>query len=364
VLATGDSGATRLNRLCSADLAPISAFYNPASGKGYNGRIYLNGEEGGTQGRPFGHVVATGQSYELTPWLGNMSYENSVAHPDTGSDTTVVVNTDDGDAAVDQQVYVYRGTKQNTGNAVEKAGLRGGQLFGIKVLGVPQYEYQKTNWQVGDEFDFSVVNVSANAGNAALLDADSHAGGVTSFQRPEDGAWDPQKPSDFYFVTTSSFGPAPGENRTGQTRLWRLRFDDPTNPSLGGTIELLVSGPVGTSGDPNSPGPQMFDNITVNDRGQVLLQEDVGNQPYLGGVWIYDISSGELTEIAEHDPNRFVPGAPGFLTQDEEASGIIPAPFLGEGKYLIDTQAHYNITGELVQGGQLMELHVPPGKFN
>jgi hypothetical protein len=106
----------------------------------------------------------------------------------------------------------------------------------------------------------------------------------------------------------------------------------------------------------------MFDNITV-DRGKVLLVEDVGNQPYLGGAWVYDISSGDLTRVARHDPNRFAPGAPGFLTQDEEMSGIIPAPFLGAGKYLVDVQAHYNITGELVQGGQLLELKVPPGKF-
>src|SRR5262245_53396029 len=74
-----DGAPTRLNRLCSGDLAPVSAFYNPASGNGYDGHLYLNGEEGGTQGRPFGHVVATGQSYELTPWLGNIAFENVVA---------------------------------------------------------------------------------------------------------------------------------------------------------------------------------------------------------------------------------------------------------------------------------------------
>ena len=362
VLATGDAGVNRLNRLCSADLPPVSAFYNSDSGNGFSGRLYMNGEEGGTQGRPFGHVVATGDSYELTPWLGNFSFENVVAHPDTG-DATVVVGLDDGDATVGQQVYVYSGTKQNTGNPVEKAGLRGGHLYGFKVLGVPQSEYQKTNWQVGDTFGFEVVDVSAHAGNAAMLEADSQAGGVTNFQRPEDGAWDPDNPSDFYFVTTSSFGPLPAENRTGETRLWRLRFDDPADPTEGGTIELLVSGPVGTSGDPNAPGPQMLDNMTVHG-GKVLMVEDVGNQPYLGGAWVYDISSGSLTKFAESDPARFTPGAPGFLTQDEEMSGIIPAPFLGQGKYLVDVQAHYNITGELVQGGQLLQIHVPPGKFN
>ena len=360
-VSSNDGAPTRLNRLCSADLPPVSAFYNAATGNGFDGLLYMNGEEGGTQGRPFGHVVDTGQTFELTPWLGNLSFENVVAHPDTG-DATVVVNLDDGDATVGQQVYLYLGTKRSTGNPVQRAGLVGGRLFGIKMLGVPQSEYQKTDWEVGDDFGVQFVDVSAHAGNAAQLEADSQAGGVTNFQRPEDGAWDPQTPGDFYFVTTSSFGPLPAENRTGETRLWRLRLDDPADPGAGATLTLLVSGPVGTSGDPNAPGPQMFDNMTV-DRGQVIMVEDVGNQPYLGGAWVYDISSGNLTRVARHDPNRFVQGAPGFLTQDEEMSGIIPAPFLGAGKYLVDVQAHFNITGELVQGGQLLELKVPPGRF-
>jgi len=374
-----DAAPARINRLCSADLAPVSAFYNPASGKGYNGRIFADGEEGGTVGRPFGHVVATGESFELTPWLGNMSFENVVAHPNTGSDATVTIGLDDGDASVGQQVYLYRGTKTDAGNPVQKAGLVGGKLYGIKVAGIPQSEYLKTDWAVGNTFDFQLVDVSQFAGvggttaNGVVdtLEEDSQAKGVTNFQRPEDGAWNPNNPSDFYFVTTSSFGPLPAEKRTGETRLWRLRFADPTDPSRGGKLTLLVSGPVGTPDNPpatgtqsaGSPGPQMFDNITVNSRSQVLALEDVGGQAYLGGVWLYDTASGNLVELARHDPNRFVPGAPGFLTKDEEASGIIPAPFLGSGWYLVDVQAHYTIAGELVQGGQLLALHVPPGRF-
>jgi len=378
-LSNTDAGSARINRLCSADLAPISAFYNPASGNGYNGRIFADGEEGGTTGRPFGHVVDTGESFELTPWLGNMSFENVVAHPNTGSDATVTIGLDDGDATVGQQVYLHRGTKTNAGNPVQKAGLANGQLYGIKVLGIPQSEYLKTDWSVGDEFDVQLVDVSQYAaiggttanGAVDTLEEDSQLKGVTNFQRPEDGAWDPRNPQDFYFVTTSSFGPLPAESRTGETRLWRLRFADPTDPSQGGTLTLLVSGPVGTPDSPSatgtqsagSTGPQMFDNLTVNDRGQVLMQEDVGGQAYLGGIWLYDIASGNLVKVAQHDPDRFAPGVSGFLTKDEESSGIIPAPFLGEGWYLVDVQAHFAISGELVQGGQLLALHVPPGKF-
>ena len=105
-MSKSDVDPARLNRLCSADLAPMSAYYNVASGKGYNGRIFTDGEEGGTTGRPFGHVVDTGDSFELSPWLGNMSFENVVARANSG-DATVAMALDDGDATVDQQVYLH-----------------------------------------------------------------------------------------------------------------------------------------------------------------------------------------------------------------------------------------------------------------
>jgi hypothetical protein len=366
--ASGDAAPNRLNRLCSADLAPISAYFNSATGKGYDGRIFTDGEES-SGGRPFGHVVETGQSYELTPWIGNMAFENVVANPDTGDATTVAALDD----STPGQVYVHAGTKTNTGNEVQRAGLVNGKLFGIKVMGVPQTEKDKTDWEVGDQFDFQAVDVSAHAGvpgtGANTLEGDSAAAGVTNFQRPEDGAWDPKHPSDFYFVTTSNLGPNSAGTLDGHTRLWRLRFDDPADPSQGGEIELLVNGPIGTPDSPSgtesasSTGPQMMDNITVDDRGRVIIQEDTGNQAYRAGVWIYDISSGSLTRIVQADPEVFSPGGADFITKDEESSGIIPAPFLGAGAYLLDEQVHEDSSDpELVEGGQYMELQIPPGK--
>ena len=111
-------------------------------------------------------------------------------------------------------------------------------------------------------------------------------------------------------------------------------------------------------------GQQMLDNITPNGRNQIVALEDIGNQPALGKVWLYDIASDTMTQVAQHDPDRFSPGGSNFLTQDEESSGVIDAgAILGEGWYLLDTQAHYPIPGELVEGGQLMAMHIPPGKF-
>jgi hypothetical protein len=80
-------------------------------------------------------------------------------------------------------------------------------------------------------------------------------------------------------------------------------------------------------------------------------------------VYQYDPSSKGLARVAEHDRDRFAVGAPNFITQDEESSGVIWAPFLGEDVYLIDVQNHKaSADPELVEGGQLLVLHIPPGK--
>ena len=67
------------NRFCSADLAAKSAFWDPDTRTGYNGRIFMNGEEA-AEGRAFAHVVTGrehGTGWEL-PALGNFAWENAV----------------------------------------------------------------------------------------------------------------------------------------------------------------------------------------------------------------------------------------------------------------------------------------------
>jgi hypothetical protein len=330
----------KFNRFCSADLPAKSALFNAATGKGFDGRLYMNGEES-AGGRGFAHGL-DGTSWEL-PWLGKMAFENSLANWGTG-DRTIVVSQDDqgGDRG---QVYVYAGDKQATGSPVEQAGLTGGTLYGIKVNGFP-FENPATGIPDGTRFStYSFGDASAKSG--ATLETESNTNLVTNFQRPEDGAWDPDNANGYYFVSTDQY--------PGTSRLWRLTFDDAAHPELGGKIDMLLSG---------TEGQQMLDNITVNGRAQVVAQEDIGNQPALGKVWLYDLAGNTMTQIAEHDPALFTPGSPSFLTSDEESSGVIDASaILGEGWYLLDVQAHYGIPGELVEGGQLLAMHVPPGKF-
>lgn len=342
------------NRFCSADLPAESAFYNQSTGLGSTTRLFMNGEEAGAEGRAFAHIVDgpnAGQSWEL-PWLGKFSWENSVASPYTG-DATVVIGLDDSSPG---QVYVYVGAKSGSGTEIERAGLTNGRLYGIAVQGVIDEDRLSGLGENVKRFDLvSLGDVSGKSG--ATVQSESEANGVTEFLRPEDGHWDPRVPSDFYFVTTDQYDQTKdgiGTN-SGRSRLYRLRFDDVTNPALGGEIETLLDGTEAT---------QMMDNMTMDRFGNVIIQEDVGNQQHNGKIWSYDIASDSLSLVAKHDAERFgdigTGAAPPF-SQDEESSGVIDAhDILGAGWLLINDQAHYS-TGdaETVEGGQLLAMYSP-----
>ncbi|MCW2764308.1 MAG: large protein [Nocardioides sp.] len=322
------TGSKNIDRLCSADLPAVTAFYNPATGLGYNGRIFTNGEESAPNGRAFANVVETGDSYEL-PALGKAGWENVAANPATGNRTVVVGQSDGGT----QNVYVYAGDKQSAGTPVDKAGLTNGVRKVVNVAGYPVESGGTAFPSTPQPFTLSDTG--------------------TTFDRPEDGAWDPNSPNDYYFVTTASM--------SKHSRLWKLSFKDASKPELGGTVTKVLEGPADDSS--GSVGPKMMDNITINDRGQVLIQEDPGGNAYLAGVYQYDISSGAVRRIADHDPQRFTTGGSYFDTIDEESSGIIPVPFLGKGQYLLDDQNHTKVTDAAqVEKGQLLLMHVPPGQ--
>lgn len=334
------SGTTAFNRFCSGDLAETSAFFNASSGLGTSVRIYLTGEEAGNEGRAVATLVTgngAGTAYEL-PFLGNLSFENIVANP-FAQDKTIVAATDDSTGG---QVYIYIGQKQATGTDIEKAGLTGGDLFGIKVSGMPL-----ESGAVSGKFTLQEMGPGGDASNltGAQLDAESKAEGVTGFLRPEDAAWDPQHPNVLYFTTTNSFD--------GPSRLYRATFTDISHPELGGTVEAVLDG---------TEGQRMFDNLSVAG-GKVILQEDPGNQNYIAKVWEYDIATDALIQIAGFDPAHFTPGEPGFITRDEESSGVVDVTsILGDSDtraYLLDAQVHA-ATGNpaTLEQGQLMVMYV------
>jgi len=338
------SGTTAIDRLCSADLPPVSAFYNAKTGKGYNGRLFMNGEEAAT-GRAFAHEM-NGTSWDL-PDLGRFSWENSLANPSTG-DKTVVIGTDD---STPGQVYVYVGAKKRTGNAVEKAGLAGGELYGITTPGfTDEYDPATGNGVPGFNPTAFTLSGLGNVGglDPAGLQALSESKGVTEWWRPEDGAWDARNPNVFYFNTTAKFD--------GTSRLWKLAFRDVRHPELGGKVTRLLDG---------TEGQHMLDNMAAANNGrQLILNEDPGNNAYLASVYSYNLRSDRLTKVAEHDPSRFSEGGGQFLTIDEESSGTIDVSrFFGRGTYLITTQVHQALADpELVENGQLQILRVPWAK--
>ncbi|HUR53643.1 MAG TPA: alkaline phosphatase PhoX [Gemmataceae bacterium] len=335
------AGTTTFGKFCSADLPLTSAFFDPASGAGTSARIFLNGEENGTEGRAFGHIVTganAGKSYEL-PHLGKFNWENAIACPRPQVKTVVMGNDD----TTGGQVYMYVGNKQTTGTDVERAGLVGGNLYGVRVTGMTT----EPTGAAPTSQAFTMHNLGNVANTTgATLQTNSAANAVTGFQRPEDGAWDPNNPNDYYFVTTTT------------SRLWRMRFTDITNPTAGGTLTQLLTG---------SEGQVNFDNVTVTTTGKVVIQEDPGSNIRRAKVWEYDIGSGALTELAQAS-TVFVTGQPGFLTTSEESSGVIDitdlmtgTPGVGERFYLSTFQAHFP-TGdaETVEGGQLLLVHVQP----
>lgn len=326
-------------RFCSADLAAPSAYYNTNTGKGSSHRIFMNGEETGNEGRGLAHIVNgpdAGVTYEL-PYLGKFSWENSVANPATG-DKTVVAGFDD---ATPGQVYIYIGEKTNTGNDIEKAGLTGGNLYGISVSGM----LIETNAAyAGPNTAFTMVNLGdVHNKTGATLQTESNNAGVTQFLRPEDGAWDPQHPEDLYFNTTNGIGVP--------SRLWKLHFTNINDLTQGGTITAVLDG---------TEGQVMLDNIGIDHHGNALVTEDPGGNIRDARVWNYNIATDAFTSVLQHDSSRFVTGGANFITIDEEASGVIDvSDILGNGWFLCSDQVHVANGTELVERGQFFAFLNP-----
>lgn len=377
---------TIITRLCSGDMAAPSAYIwlDPDTNTlyGTDARIFMSGEESSgtltapagtpeatiTVGRQFAWIATDDSSiagnqantgYEI-PHCGIFAWENFVASPQAQR-KTIVIGSDDTSPA--GQLYVWVGDKQTTGNVVERAGLTrqsaNDNLFVVKVTGLGTEASGATIETAGTPASGAFTlelegDVSGLTGGA--LETLSNNKGGTKFLRPEDGSWDPNNPSDYYFVTTHQYDQVKDGIGTtvGRTRLYRLHFTDIAHPELGGTITCLLDG---------TEAGNMFDNITVDKYSRVLLQEDVGGQAHNGKVWLYDIATDRLSQVARHDPARFGEigrAATSPFNNDEESSGIIDvSDILGPGSYLLDVQAHYSIAGELVEGGQLLKMTVP-----
>lgn len=347
------------DRFCSNTLTDAGQLYNANSSNGYEGRVFFPSEENGDIGRSFG-LTTDGELAQL-PRLGLLSWENAVpAHNRT--DTTLVTGLEDGQ---DGQLWIYAGAKQATGSPFDRAGLTNGALSVAAVPGVATDAAFRATYGKGTPARFTLSTMDWNQTGAAL-NAQAKARGLT-LDRIEDGHWDPANPNDLYFLTTEGGkGADVPTGRFGRDGggLWRLRFDDIERPELGGTLTLLLDGS-------EAPFLNKPDNMTIDGHGNLLLQEDPGNNVGLSRIVAYRLSDGARGVLAQFDPEKFgwkgnrLPNGnpvlePGQLTFDEESSGIIDAhAVVGPRWFVFDVQVHRpEADPELVQGGQLLAMHV------
>ena len=177
---------------------------------------------------------------------------------------------------------------------------------------------------------------------------------MTSTSSPPRAARSPGRASTHGTVAASGASGSPISSDRSSARRLTLLLDG--SQSLGATEPKF-----------NKP-----DNMTVDGRGNILIQEDPGGNNHLARIIAYRISDGALGVIARFDETKFGAGAnddPARLTIDEESSGIIDASrYFGTGTYLFDAQIHTakNLpagTGkgtvqEYVENGQLLLLKV------
>ena len=354
-------------RFCSSSLSDPGVFYNERSGAGYRGQIYFGNEEDGDVGRSFG-ITLDGKATAL-PRFGLFSWENTVP-ADNRTDTTLVMGQEDGPGDASQP-WVYVGTKSKSGSPLARAGLTNGLSFVLDAVdpAVTNDAQWRATFPVGTGAPVTLVNVPWSL-TGALQNTIAKEVGL-SLNRIEDGHWDPRNRNDFYFLTTEG-GETSGTGLDGRDGggLWRLRFVDIDRPFLGATLTLLLDG--SQSLGATEPKFNKPDNMTVDRSGNILIQEDPGNNNHLARIIAYRISDGALAVVARFDETLFGPGAtddPARLTIDEESSGIIDASrYLGRGTYLFDAQIHTakNLpagTGpgtvqEYVENGQLLLLKV------
>jgi autotransporter-associated beta strand protein len=372
-------------RLCSADLPKAAAFWDASTSFGYDGRIFMNGEETGVEGKAFAWIVTgtdAGKMYEL-PHLGKNSWENALARSSYGVSPgaanllqTAVALTDD---TTPGEVFLYLGTKTNSGNAVQRAGLTNGQMYGIKVNTTTSGYTGAVTLEnaTGINGTFLLAPIFTNSTIAAKTGAEfqtaATAAGTTQFARPEDAHW--LDHDSLLFATTG----ATVNSIVVSSKIYQLDFNsDATNGILttGGNINVVVNAANMTGLD--GAKASTFDNLTVGEDGKLYIQEDPGANAYVAKHWVVDLSQSTqalrestAVQIFESDRSRFSTGAAQFQTIDEEHSGIIDITSIvndgitGSKWFLVATQNHATATGAsaatLVEGGQFIALNYKVG---
>lgn len=344
------------NRFCSSTMTDPGQLFNARSGRGTLNQITFANEEAGDEGRVFG-VLEDGTAKQL-PRLGLFSWENTVA-ADNAGDSTLVMGNEDGAAG---QLRAYIGRKIAAGNPFQRAGLANGRNHVVTLA-----DADPATADVTDDIGFRAAYDKGQAVPFTLSDVEWNQSGLDqniearaeglSLNRIEDGAFDPSKPNDYYFVTTEG---GEGTGGGGGGGLWKLSYTDVDQPALGGTLTLLLDGSEGIT--LNKP-----DNLDIDAQGNMLIQEDPGADEALARIVAYRLADGATGEVAKFNADLFSAGGSSFLTNDEESSGVVDVSDLaGPGTWLFDAQVHTSAglpagfgegtVEEYVERGQLLQL--------
>jgi muconolactone delta-isomerase len=355
-------------RFCSGFLAgPANGFDRP---------IYLTNEESSSPDTFDGMgglsvAIFDGELHTL-PKLARYAKENTVVQPGQRTQT-VIFSTEDGPATLDNQLYMYVGTKDRSANATVLArnGLDNGKLYVFRSLDPARNsERTFTSGSVTGEW---VQIPNAETLTDAQLEAASDALGAMTFVRPEDGAFNPNNPNEFFFDTTgSSSGAADGVNELG--RLYSLRLH-PGNPLKPATLTTVYNADtVVAAGGDTAISPDNLDvsgqYLMINEDGTTESRVVAAAKGRDGSIWRFDMVKGPVgavgvdastaTRVAQLDPpgRDGVPVGPGVW----ETSGIIDSSALfGADTWLSDVQAHPPTTAPggptvTVEDGQLFLL--------
>ncbi len=334
-----DNSTAAFARFCSSSLS-----YRES---GFDRPIYFTGEEssgagtfdglGGLAVVVFEHN-GTGELHTM-PKFGRFPWENVLAQPRRRR-ATVLMGMEDGPNTPDNQLYMWVGDKDYSPNASPMArnGLLDGKLY-VFVSTTTGINDEPTLFASGQtSIDGEWIEIpDADTLTDVQLEAASDAVGAFGFVRTEDGAFDPQAPDEFYFVTTGS-GPT---NPLGA--MYRMDLDrrDPTGQT---TIELIYdANKVIAAGGDIAISP---DNIGV-DRNFIMINEDgtANSRPVMaskardGSMWRLNKSNYAATRVAELFPPARDANF-GITSGVWETTGVIPVDGFGGEAWLINVQAH------------------------
>ena len=343
-----------LGRFCSGTLTTLGQLYNARTGRGYFGRMYFPNEETGIEGRAFGTLV-DGTTEQL-PRLGLFSWEN-VMPAANRSDTTLVMGTED---TPHGQLRAYVGAKTRRGDAFDRAGLTNGVNHVIDLVDETVERRGRLPANVRRGRAGRVRPRRGRLGSVGRGAGRRGGGRGPDAEPPRGRRLGPAQPVGLLLHDDRRRRHDAARARRAasatQAASGGCRSRTSSGRSCGGTLTLLLDG-VGGEEDEillNSP-----DNLGMDRRGNLLIQEDNGNNRERGRIIAYQVHTGELGIVAQFDAELFSFPNP-VMTLNEESSGIIDArEVLGRGWWLFDAQVHRPVADPArVTEGQLMAMRI------